>query len=175
MRIRFAALALLPLCFLVQIASAQWSALNSGYAVTTDYHGKNAPLGAVVTATAGTTNPMVKNVTFIWKCNETEQFREENIPVESNGTKWPNSSGDLIYYAQSQHRIEVYGDWGVQAFFIGEDGTAKAGVNCTLQIRATSFNVIPIAPVLGTVGAAMAMIISFGVFLKRKRSKHVFA
>lgn len=172
MKIRFAALALLLLYFLVQVASAQWNALNSGYAVTTDYHGKNVPLGTVVTATAGTTNPKVKNVTFIWKCNETEQFRDENVPVWSNGTRWPDSGGgDLIYYAQSQHIVDVYGDWGVQAFFIGEDGTTKANVECTIRIRATSFfNVIPTAPVVGTAGVAIAMILSLGAFLKRKRS-----
>jgi len=39
-------------------------AINSSYAVTTDYHGKIVLPGTLVTATAGTTDPDVKNVTF---------------------------------------------------------------------------------------------------------------
>jgi len=158
---------------LIQCVAAQWSTLNSGYAVTTNYHGKEVPPGALVTATAGTTNTNVKNVTFKWKYpNGTVAFIDENITVWSNGTKWTNSSGSyLIYYAQSQHTLDVFGDWGVQAFFVGNGGRTKANIECTIKIRATSFNVIPNIPILGTAGATMIMIISFGLFLKKKKKQ----
>jgi len=56
---------LLSLSF--NLAHAHWSAINSGYAVTTNWHGKEVPLGQSVTAWAGTTNSSVYQVEFKWK------------------------------------------------------------------------------------------------------------
>jgi hypothetical protein len=39
-----------------------------------------------------------------------------------------------------------------------------------VAIRATSFNVIPDIPVLGSAGALTAMLLSLGLFLYRKRA-----
>ena len=107
----------------ISVANAQWSAISSGYAITTDYHGIDVPLGALVTATAGTTDANVTSVTFLWHYpdNETVAY-EVNVPVWSNGSTY---DGKLIYYANSSYIPDVLGDWGVQALFIGEGGTKK--------------------------------------------------
>jgi hypothetical protein len=150
----------------VGVANAQWSAISSGYAVTTDYHGTDAPLGTVVTAIAGTTNTDVVNVTFLWKCNDVIQFRDENKPVRSNGTTY---NGKLIYYANSSYRLDAIGDWGVQALFIGNSGTTKVDYPNVIKVRATSVNAVPDLPVVGTAGALVTMLFGLGLFLHKKR------
>jgi hypothetical protein len=149
------------------VAHAQWSAISSGYAVTTDYHGENVPLGVLVTALAGTTDANIDNVTFLWKYpNATVAYTEANVPVWSNGSTY---DGKLIYYATSSYTPDVLGDWGVQALFIGENGQTKANHDDVVMIRATSINTIPDLPVVGTAGAVMAMLIGLGLFLHKKK------
>jgi len=151
----------------INVACAQWSAINSGYAVTTNYHGKDVPPGALVTATAGTTDTDVKNVTFLWKFpNKTIAYMEANVLVWSNGSTW---DGKLIYYATSSYRPDTIGEWGVQAFFIGDGGETKAGIEVTLMIRATSFNVVPDFQVVGTDGALVTMLAGLGLLCRRKK------
>lgn len=148
------------------MAFAQWEAISSGYAITTDYHGMIVPPGALVTATAGTTNPNVVSVTFLWK-DPTETVKYEiNVVVWSNGSTY---NGKTIYYANSSYTPDIIGDWGVQALFIGEGGTVKANHADVVRIRATSFNVIPDLPVIGTAGAATTMLLGLGLFLYLKR------
>jgi hypothetical protein len=155
------------LSLMVNVSSAQWDAINSGYAVTTDYHGKIVPLGTLVTAIAGTTDPNVASITFLWKHPSSETVAYEiNVPVWSNGSEY---NGKTIYYANSSYTPNVIGDWGVQALFIGEGGKVKANHADVIKIRATSFNVVPDLPVIGTAGAAATMILGFGVFLYRKK------
>ena len=152
----------------ISVANAQWSAISSGYAITTDYHGIDVPLGALVTATAGTTDANVTSVTFLWHYpdNETVAY-EVNTQVWSNGSTY---DGKLIYYANSSYIPDVLGDWGVQALFIGEGGTKKANHNDVIRIRSTSLNTIPDVPIVGTAGAIVAMLLGLGLFLhKRKR------
>ncbi|MEM2975444.1 MAG: hypothetical protein QXE76_06240 [Candidatus Bathyarchaeia archaeon] len=151
----------------VNLANAQWSAINSGYAVTTNYHGKIVFPGTLVTATAGTTDKNVTHVTFLWKYpNETTAYTTANVPVWSNDSTW---DGKLIYYANSSYTPTIEGDWGVQAFFIGDGGKTKAGINCTIMIRATSFNVVPDFPVVGSIGALVTMLVGVGLFWHKKK------
>ncbi|MEM3697193.1 MAG: hypothetical protein QXQ94_06810 [Candidatus Bathyarchaeia archaeon] len=150
------------------MAFAQWEAISSGYAVTTDYHGMIVPPGALVTATAGTTNPNITSVTFLWKDpNETVKY-EINVAVWSNGSTY---NGKLIYYANSSYMPDIVGDWGVQALFIGEGGTVKANHADVVRIRATSFNVVPDLPVIGTAGAATTMLLGLGLFMYLKKRR----
>jgi hypothetical protein len=152
---------------IVNVAFAQWDAINSGYAVTTDYHGVGVLPGTLVTATAGTTDTDVENVTFLWKYpNETIVYTEANVPVWSNGTMW---DGKLIYYANSSYMPDVLGDWGVQALFIGKNGKTKANHNDVVMIRATSLNVIPDFPVVGTAGTLVSMFLGLSLFLHKKK------
>lgn len=151
---------------MVNAVQAGWSALNSGYAVTTDYHGKDVLPGTTVTATAGTTDPDVTSVTFKWKAPDETVVFTETVPVTDSGEKW---NGKPIYCAQSSYTIpSVLGDWGVQAFFIGEGGKKKAQIEDTISIRATSFFVIP---EVATIFLAASSMLAFGVYAYR-RKKH---
>ena len=71
-------------------------------------------------------------------------------------------------FVDTYEDVGIIGDWGVQALFIGTGGTVKEQVDDVIAIRATSFNVIPEIPLLGTVGASIAMIGALGFKLKRK-------
>jgi len=145
------------------VVQAQWSALNSGYAVTTNYHGVNVLPGTLVTATAGTTDDSVETVTFLWKYpNGTVAYTEADVPVEPNGTTWEN--GKLIYYARSSYvPVAPLGDWGVQAIFKDSGHKQHGQHEDVVAIRATSFFVVPevafgtVTVLLGSLGALVLM------------------
>jgi len=170
MKIKYAALIIAVLSLFVVSVSAQWSTLNSGYAITTDYHGIDVPIGTLVTVTAGTTDTNVENVTFVWRYpDKTVAFTDPEVVVWSNSTTWTNSSGTyIIYYAQSSYTPDVIGDWGVQALFNGPGGHLRGQDSDIIAIRATSFNVIPEISIVGTAGAAIAMLLGLGFFRKKK-------
>jgi len=170
MKIKFTTLIFAISLLLITSASAQWNALNSGYAVTTNYHGEDVIPGTVITATAGTVDPNVLNVTFLWMFpNESIAFIDAEVAVWSDGTKWPDDTGALIYYAQSSFRPTAIGDWGVQAWFNGPGGHLHGPETDIIAIRATSFNVIPEVPVIGTAGAMIAMLLGLGLFWNKKK------
>jgi len=167
----------------VNIAHAQWSELSSGYAITTNWHGKIVPLGESVTVWAGTTDSNVQEVLFRWKRPDNTTFFEvsvlvlgpfttPNVPpgVPEEISSWAQAHQNInVYYANNTQIPNTLGDWSVQAFFRGTDGKEKAGVTDTIAIRATSFNVIPDLPVVGTAGAAATMLLGLGLFLHIKR------
>lgn len=175
MKTKYILLTVALLSLFITSASAQWSALNSGYAITTNYHGEDVAPETAVNATAGTTDANVQNVTFVWHFPDgTDAFTDPNVPVYSNGTTWTNSSGSfLIYYANSSHAPDVIGDWGVQAFFNGPGGHLRGQHSDIVAIRATSFNVIPEVPVIGTAGAVAVMLLGLGLFRSRRKSKTI--
>ena len=160
-----------------------WSAITTGYAVTSNYQGKDVPPGQTVVVTAGTTDLSITNIVFRWHDPDNNTVWQDNVNVEGPLTapnvpsnvpqevkEWANNNIDTEYlYAQSSHAPTTIGDWGVQVFFIGEDGKTKAGIKDTISIRATSFNVIPDVPVLGTAGATIAMALGLGLYLKRRK------
>jgi len=171
----------------VNTAKAQWPAIKqSGYAITTNWHKIEIPLGALVVATAGTTDLTILTVTFRWHApNGTVIFQDTvnvvgpittptvppNVPQEV--IDWANANPGVQYlYAQSTHEIpttlDIVGDWGVQAFFQELGGRQKAGVSDVIQIRATSFNVVPEAPI-GTTAILLSMFGALSVFALRKR------
>jgi hypothetical protein len=137
---------------------------------------------ADVVATAGTTDLTIEHVTFRWQDPDNSTVWEETVAVSGPLTtpnvpsdippevqEWANDNPSVDYlYAQSTYAPNIVGDWGVQAFFIGPDGTTKAGLDYVVQIRATSFNVIPEVPIIGTAGAAIAMLAGLGAFMKRR-------
>ena len=129
------------------------------YTVTNNYHGIDTPLGATVVVTATTDDPDVVNVVFLWKdATATEQWRE-TVAVVFDGTN---------YVAQSTGSPDSLGDWGVQALFVGSDGQTIQEVENVVAIKATSFNVVPEVPILGTAGIAGAMALGWVVKAKRK-------
>ena len=171
MKTKFTVLAFALFSLFIFSASAQWSALSSGYAITTDYHGKDVIPGTLVTATAGTTDPNVLNVTFVWMFpNESIAIIDAEVVVWSNGTKYPDDdTGSFIYYAESSFRPTVVGDWGVQAWFNGPGGHLHGQETDIIAIRATSFNVIPEIPLIGTAGSIIAMLLGLGLFWNKKK------
>ena len=176
---------LLSLSF--NLAHAQWSAINSGYGLTTNWHGKEVPFGESVTAWAGTRDPDVTAIFFRWKRPDNSTYAEYNntsllkcnnpseIPsdapeeirdwAENNPDKFP------IWIATNTQIPDSLGDWCVKAFFIGPDGKTKEQVDNTIMIRATSFNVISDFPVVGTAGALIAMLLGLNLFIRRKRKR----
>ena len=127
------------------------------YNVTSNYHGIDTPLGATVIVTATTTDPTITQVTFLWK-NAAKEMEFTDVVTISGGS------------AQSSHQPDSMGDWGVQTLFQGPDGTTKQGIELTVKIRATSFNVIPEIPLLGAAGASIAMLFGFAYKMKRKQN-----
>jgi hypothetical protein len=140
----------------ISLASAQPP--HYTYSVASNYHGIDAPIGQTILVTATTDNPGVVNVVFIWKnAAAIEQWRETVTVVSGQ--------------AQSSGVPNSIGDWGVQALFVGADGRTIQSVEDVVAIRATSFNVVPEIPLLGTAGVALAFVGALGVYVKRKNSK----
>lgn len=146
------------IALLLPLVSFQGVCAGSGYSVTSNYHGIDAPLGATVTVTATTTDTKITQVTFIWRnAEEIEQWRE-TVPV---------TGGE----AQSSGQPNSLGDWGVQALFQGPDGKTKQGVEEVVSIKATSFFVVPEY----ALGGLLAIGACFGAFalFKKRNSIHI--
>ena len=148
------------------------------YIATSNYHGVDVPLYTPITVTARTNDPDVVEITFRWHeppdGNGPTRW-EETVPISSDDDVHPLAPAltspdgeDLPYYAESTHAPDVLGDWGVQVFFQGPDGTDKSGVENVVKIRATSFNTTPEIP-LGTIGASTVMLIAIAFFLIRQK------
>jgi len=165
--ILFAALIIALVGSFVTMAYAyNWDgSLESGYAVTSNYHGIDVPSGAEVVVTAMTTDPDVDVVTFVWKNPAEQPVHIETKKVYSNGTTF---NGKLVYYANSTFTPNAMGDWGVKATFLDVHHCCIWTWVERVARRATSFNVIPEIPVLGTAGASVAMLAGFTYKLKRK-------
>ena len=183
MKTRYLALALLPLCLLVATAYAQWPPIGNGYAVTTNWHGKNVPIGESVTAWAGTQDTSVTQVEFRWH-DPAEQtvwdvtvpvfgpYTTSNVPlgVPEEIVEWSNDNpGYIIWYATNTQVPDLPGEWGVQAIFRDPTHGGKGQDSTKVMIRSTSVNVIPEVPIVGTVGAAAVMLLGIGLFAKRTR------
>lgn len=164
-------LSLVGLFGIMNSVYAPWSTLGTGYAITSNYHGKDAPLLATVTVTGCTLDQIVTQVTFRWHRPDDTVVREVTVPVFTNGTsgQWNDGTTALIRYAIDSFRPDVLGDWGVQAFFQDSAGKHKAGLNNVIKIKATSFNVVPEVP-FGTAAILLSMFGALGVFaIKKKR------
>jgi hypothetical protein len=152
----------------VNVASAQLNAINSGYAVTTNYHGIVVPPETPVTATAVTTNLDVYEVKFRWlRPNGTVAWLDS--VTEHVDKQW---EGKTIRVFNDTQTPDEDGDWGVQAIFYDGNGHGVGPVPEQpekVAIRATSFNVIPDFPIIGTAGAVIAMLFSLNLFLHKKR------
>jgi len=168
------------------IAQAQWPAMSSGYAVTTNWHGIDVPIGEDILAIAGTTDDAVDNVTFKWLDPGGTVRREFDVdisigyetPIVPSGVPqdiadWAdNNQGIIVYYAQDTYEDpDMIGDWAVQAYFNDEDDPIKTlrGKNSDIiAIRATSFNVVPEVP-FGTIVISLSMFGTLSAFILKKR------
>ena len=163
-------------------AFAGWAAIkNTGYAVTTNWHGIDVPGGQAVIATAGTTDQNVKKIEFIWKNANEFIIWDENITVAGplvtsavpgnvpqEVVDWANSKNGVKYwYAQSSHTPTEVGDWGVQVRFLG---TVRVRGNSEVDfvVRATPFNVVPETP-WGPIAISATLLGALGLFVFRKK------
>jgi len=181
----------------VNLADAQWDALSSGFAVTTNYHGKDVLIGQSVTATAGWAPALapagirdieVETVEFVWHFPNGTVAYTDIVGISTDSITTPNEAppapippeisewgekypGVEYWYAQSTHAPTVLGDWGVQAIF--HNTVRICGKNSeTIRVRGTSFNVVPEVP-FGTAVILLSWIGLLGVFAVRK--KHLLA
>lgn len=168
------ALALLT-CFAGLVYAVEWTgpslpSTGSGYDVTTNYQGIDVPPGTTVTAYAATTDNTVVSVTFLWK---NPLGNTVTTIVDSTPTTY--TYGALtIYVFESSYApgVDGLGDWGVQALFQDSGGQTIQGIERVIAVRAASFNVIPEIPIIGTIGASLAMLAGFAYKLKRKSIKY---
>jgi len=170
------AVALLVFLLLISISAvnAPWSTLGTGYAITSNYHGVDIPLGTPVTVTAGTLDSNVMVITFRWHeppdGNGPVRW-EITVPIFTNGTtgKWNNGTTAEIRYAQDTQTPDVLGNWGVQALFRDSSGKDRTGLTNVINIKATSFNTVPEVP-FGTLAILAAMFGAVAIFaIKKKR------
>ncbi len=160
------------LLLFVNVVYAPWQTLGTGYAIKTNYHGIDVPLGIPVTATAGTLDSRVLQVTFRWHRPDDSVAWEDVVLVWTNGTmgQWNNGTWTPIRYAQATRIPDEMGDWGIQAFFQDSEGNDRAGLEDVIKIKAESFNAVPEIPI-GTIGAAVAMLSALALFaFKRKQA-----
>ena len=143
------------------------TSINSGYAVTTDWHGEMVPYGEEVTAWAGTTNMDIEKVVFRW--------------LRPDGTSaWNDTddSGDLVSWEGKQilefnatRTLDEIGDWGVQAIFYDDGGHGWGPYPSEKEkvaIRARSFFQIP-EVAIGTIAILIALFGALGAFVIVKR------
>lgn len=185
MKLRFAIVVMvfagLLLSANTNIVQAGWPAISSGYAVTTNWHGIDVPIGELVTAWAGTTDGTVHTVEFVWKDPDdnvawtdtisvfgpiTTPNVPNNVPPEIEN--WGNTNpGTPIWYANCTHNPSewtetVVGDWTVKAKF--RNTVEIPGQNYT-SFKATSFFVIPEVS-FGTIAILLSM---FGALAIKKK------
>lgn len=189
MKLRFAiaaiSLASLFVFASTNIAQAQWPAISAGYAVTTNRHGQDVPLGEDVLAIAGTTDSEVETVEFRWLDPGGEEIWDVTVlvfgpyttPSVPNGVPqeiedWAQDNHGIdVWYANNTQTPDVLGDWGVQALFHDPTGGIKSlrGRNSDIiAIRATSFNTVAEVP-LGTIAISLSMFGTLSAFILRKR------
>jgi len=163
------------------VVKAQWSAINSGYAVTTNYHGITVNIGSPITATAGTTNLNVLQVEFLWMDPGKNIHRDVTVsllevsrttypwpgPINDEIIQWCDSQSSTLHYKFAQDTLpgellDEAGDWTVQAHFL------NTGEKPEDRIRATSWMSIPEAP-LGTITILLGMFGALSLYLTTKR------
>lgn len=164
----------------VNTAEAQWPAIKeSGYAVTTNWHGIDVPPWSTVVATAGTTDLSVLQVRFEWHAPDGTTPFDEWVAVSSLSTPnvplnvpqevidWANGepAGTQYLYAQSTHVVNIIGDWGIQGKF---KDTVQIRGQGLAAIRATSLNVVPEVP-FGTIVILLSWFGALGVFALRRK------
>jgi len=172
-RIISAVVILVSILVLVPKVSAyDWSgtSINSGYAVTTDWHGKEVPLGEPVTARAGTTDLSIVTVWFRWLLpNGTEAWPPIEVTTYTNDV-WEGKTVRVFLNAQFPDEV---GDWGVQVVFYNEDGNGQGPLPVPeekVAIRARSFFAVPEVP-FGTIAILVAMFGALGILAISKKTR----
>lgn len=178
MKLKIIAIAALMVSLLVSLPKVQatfdWTgtSINSGYAITTDWHGIEVPLGEEVTAWAGINLDVVDvdivEVKFRWL------RPNEAVAWWDNVTSYTEElwEGKLIREFNATREPDELGDWGVQAIFYDTEGHGRGPVPDQpgkVAIRARSFFAVPEVS-FGTIAILIAMFGAFSIFaIKKKR------
>lgn len=154
------------------VRAYDWSgtSINSGYAVTTDWHGMEVPIGATVNVWAGTTNSNITCVMFRWlRPNGTEAWSPHNVTSYTE-VHWNSQTVREFLHAGEPDEV---GDWTVQVIFYGGEGHGQGPLSEVatekVTIKATSFFAIPEDPV-GTISILLAMFGALGVVVVKRKS-----
>lgn len=161
----FAMLPLLLMICVVQIGADFPSSLNSGYGVTTDWHGELVLAGSPINATAYTTDLNVTKVEFIWKDPDENVIWDVNVTVQPDGQY---NGDDVLWANNSQTIYEPLGDWGIQAFFYDEWGHIRGQDSDIVAIRATSFEAVPEVP-FGTIATILAFFGALATYVVKSK------
>jgi len=160
------------------VAQAGWNSINSGYAVTTNYHGLDVPPYEDVTATAGTTDIGVYMVEFIWTDPDGNEISRKvwgpfstTVPDDApqEVKDWDDENpGTTVYYAQDTYEnVEIPGWWSVRAKF---HGATLPNSQDSTRFKASSLFVVDEVPF----GTIVILLIPFGFLgiyaIKRKHS-----
>ena len=148
------------------------NALDSGYAIARwPWDGGYLYPGESATVRACTTeppHPEATKVVFRWNRPDGTHFDVGPKDLTLSGDTWDTKP---IWDAYDTQNLDMMGDWGVQARFIGEDGKLK-GPNPypIVKIRAISWHAIPEVP-LGTITTILSIFGALGVsaIVKRKQ------
>jgi len=143
------------------------NALNSGYAITRwPWDGGQILIGEDATVRACTTVIPSEGITatqvvFRWISPNGSSWDSDPKDLTLSGDTW---NGEPIYDVYDTGTIDVLGDWGVQALFIGDAGKLR-GPNPypVMQIRAISWHAVPEVP-FGTLAAVLALFGALAVF-----------
>jgi len=177
---------LFVLAYLIVSVQAPLSSLNSGFAITTDYHEEHieyilpaTPVTAMAVFIVESESPLtpgVEWIQFIWR-SPSGMERNQSVYPPFDETTWTDKKGNThkVFYLNDTFTPITQGPWGIQAIFRGENGTIK-GQDTTdpaFGIKATSFTVIPEVPV-GTIAAFLAMLGALSILAIKKKSRLAF-
>ena len=147
------------------------NALNSGYAIT-----RWPPSGGIVlvgenlTVRACTTyppHPEATKVLFRWIQPDGNYTDVGPKTLTNSSDTW---GGLWIFDANDSHTLDMWGDWGVQALFMDDEGKLKGPTDpfSIVEIKAISGHAIPEVP-FGTIATIVAMIGALSVFAIKKK------
>jgi hypothetical protein len=126
--------------------------------------GSTVDLNTVVTSTARTTNSEIYKVTFTWITPAGTKIIDTVTNRQSK-----TESGKKVYYFVSTKPLNTVGDWCVKADFIDQQGTCWCKRDTIIVCRQQYIHVVPEIPMLGTMGASVAMVLAgFAFRIKRK-------
>jgi hypothetical protein len=146
------------------------TAISSGYAVTTDWHGEMVPLGEPVTAWAGTTDLSIEEVKFRWLYPNGSDF----VIVQVTSYIDEEWNGLTVREFNNTQTLNVIGDWGVQGLFYDDEGQGQGPIPeqpYPVAIRARSFFQVP-EVYIGTIAAMLAMFAALGIIAIKKKRTH---
>lgn len=134
--------------------------------------GSSVQLGILATATANTTNKDIDYVNFTWFAPNGQKVTVK-VSVTKYYTPWPQHNYKYSL-AVSTKVLDQMGGWSIKAEFVDSDYSTYISchdVHKSIAWRCQRLHVIPEVPMLGTIGASVAMIAGLALKTKLKRKR----